>query len=78
MCVVRSGERIGRVLGEGRFEKNAPPNHARNLPGMPGLGNVRGQFASTAVGAIKENPAEDLEKEIGNPDDDVGIKLRSA
>ena len=78
MCVVRSGERIGRVLGEGRFEKSAPPNHARNLPGMPGLGNVRGEFASTAVGAIEENAAEDFEKEIRNPDDEVRMELRAA
>ena len=78
MCVVRPSERIGRVLGEGRFEKSAPPNHARNLPGMPGLGNVRGEFASTAVGAIEENAAEDFKEEIGNPDNDVRKELRAA
>ena len=78
MCVVRPGERIERVMGEGQFEKNASPNHARNLPGMHGLGNVRGESASTPVGAIEENAAEDFEEEIGNPDEDVRVKLRAA
>lgn len=75
MCVVRSGERIGRVLGEGRFEKNTQPNHARNLSGMHRIGNVRG---STPVGAIEENAADDFEEKIGNPDEDVRIELRAA
>ena len=77
MCVVRSGEEIERVLGEGRFEENAPPNHARYLPGMHRIGNVRGGFGSTAVGAVKKNPTEDFEKKIRHPDNEVRIKLGS-